>query len=184
MARRAALLGTVLLGALAGCGGGDDDSLTVYLRARLGPEGPHGQIAPVLTPVERDRRTGMSEAWQAVLAVRTGPSPDERARGFLDTIDPRTRLRNVRLRDRVATVDLVGREPDLYASAAIVYSLTELDGVDRVRLRLSGRACCFRHHDGRPVSETTRGSLRGWQGQPCALRVGDDAPCARDGDSS
>lgn len=177
MTLRAALLGTMLLVALAGCGGGQDERITVYLRARLGPDGPHGQIAPVLTPVQRDRRTGMSPAWQAILDVRTGPSADERARGFLDTIDPRTRLRDVQVRDGAATVVLLGREPDFYASAAIVYSLTELDSVDRVRLRLAGRPCCFHRHDGQPISETTRASLRGWQGQPCADRRGDDPRC-------
>ena len=171
-----ALLGTMFLLGLPACGG-HDETVTVYLRARLGPEGPHGQIAPVLTPVERDRRAGMSPAWQAILDVRTGPSPDERAHGFLDTIDPQMRLRDVRVRDGVATVDLLGDEPDFYASAAIVYSLTELDGVDTVRLRLDRRPCCFHRHDGQPISETTRASLRGWQGQPCALRTGDDPPC-------
>jgi hypothetical protein len=176
MTLRAALVGTMLLVALAACGG-HDERLTVYLRARLGPEGPHGQIAPVLTPVERDRRAGISAARQAILDVRTGPSPDERAHGFLDTIGPQTRLRDVRVREGVATVDLLGHEPDFYASAAIVYSLTELDGVDTVRLRLDGRPCCFHRHDGQPISETTRASLRGWQGQPCALRTGDDPPC-------
>ena len=115
----------------------------------------------------------MSPAWQAILEVRTGPSPDERAGGFLDTIGPRTRLRDVRVRDGLATVDLLGREPDFYGSAAIVYSLTELPGIERVRLRLDGRPCCFYRHDGQALGTATRLAFRGWQGEPCAARGGD-----------
>ena len=179
MTARGVLVVALVLASVVGCGGGEDETVTVYLRARLGPEGPHGQIAPVLTPVERERRTGVSQAWQAILDVRTGPSPDERAHGFLDTIERQTRLRGLRIRDGVATVDLLGHEPDFYGSAAIDYSLTELDGIARVRLRLDGRPCCFHGHDGQAIPETTRGALRGWQGQPCALRAGDDPPCGR-----
>jgi hypothetical protein len=170
-------LAAAMLVALAGCAGARDDTITVYLRARLGPEGPPGQIAPVLTPVERDRRDAMSAEWQAILDLRVGPSPDERAHAFLDTIAPATRLRHLEVAHGTATVDLAGREPDFYGSAAMVYTLTELPGIQRVRLRLDGRPCCFYGHDRRPIPTTTRGDLRGWQGQPCSLRSGDDVAC-------
>jgi spore germination protein GerM len=161
------------------CGGGHDDTITVYLKAHLGPEGPSGQIAPVLTPVERHRREAMSAAWQSILDIRVGPSPDERAHGFLDTIAPQTRLRHLAVVGGTATVDLAGREPDFYGSAAMVYTLTELPGIDRVRLRLDGHPCCFYGHDRRPIATTTRDALNGWQGQPCALRGGDDVRCRK-----
>lgn len=104
----------LVLGALApaaGCGG-DDETLTVYLKQRLGPQGPHSQIPPVLTPVERHRRGGIPEQHQAVLELRVGPSPDERAHGFLDTVESETRLRSVAIEGDMATVELLGREPD------------------------------------------------------------------------
>jgi hypothetical protein len=173
----AVLAGAAALGALAACGGGRDETITVYLKARLGPEGPPGQIAPVLTPVERDRRDAMSAEWQSILDLRVGPSPDERAHGFLDTLQPDARLQDLTVSGGTATVDLAGREPDFYGSAAMVYTLSELPGIQRVRLRLDGRPCCFYGHDRRPIATTTRSALRGWQGQPCALRRGDDVRC-------
>jgi hypothetical protein len=95
---------------LAGCGGGDEDSLTVYLKQRLGPEGPHSQIAPVLMPVEREAREGIPPEHQAALEVRVGPSPDERAHGFLDTVEPETRIHSVTVEGGTAIVELVGTE--------------------------------------------------------------------------
>jgi hypothetical protein len=169
------LLPLVLL--LAACGGGERETMTIYLKARLGPEGPHSQIAPVLAPFERERRSQMSAAWQAILEIRVGPSPNERGRGVLDTLDPETRLRSVRVRDGVAIVDLAGKEPDFYAVAALVYSLTEADNINRVRLNLNGRPCCKYRHDGSVVAVVSRRSYAGWQGEPCAARAETSAPC-------
>lgn len=160
---------------LPGCGGGDGETLTVYLKQRLGPEGPHSQIAPVLTPVEREPRKGIPAAYQAVLELRVGPSPDERARGFLDTIASRTRVQGVTVADGKATVELEGGEPDFYGAAAIVYSLTSRPDVERVALRLNGRACCIRRHDGTPFALVSRRHFTGWQGEPCAERKRPDA---------
>ena len=170
MAARALLTALVLALATA-CGGDDDDRLTIYLAQRLGPEGPNSQIAPVLTPVEREPRPAMSAPWQAVLELRVGPAPDERARGFRDTVHPSTRLVGLRVDGGVATVDLAGVEPDFRSSAAIVYSLTELPGIERVRLRLGGRRCCVHLHDGSPVDVLSRDTFTGWTGQPCELRT-------------
>lgn len=171
------LLCGLVVGALAlaaGCGG-DEETLTVYLKQRLGPEGPHSQIAPVLMPVERERRGGIPEQHQAVLELRVGPSPDERAHGFLDTVEPETRLRSVAIEGDTATVELVGREPDFYGAAAIVYSLTALPGVEQVALRLGGEPCCKYRHDGRAVALVSRRDYAGWQGEPCEERDGHDA---------
>lgn len=174
------LLRVLAIGALAlvaGCGGGDDETVTVFLKQRLGPDGPHSQIAPVLMPVEREPRDGIPAAHQAVLEVRVGPSPDERAHGFLDTIEAETRLRSVTIKGTTATVELLGREPDFYGAAAIVYSLTALAGVERVALRLEGKPCCKYRHDGTVVTVVSRRSYAGWQGEPCAERDEDAAPC-------
>jgi hypothetical protein len=156
---------------LAGCGSGGDDTVTIYLRARLGPEGPHGQRAAILTPVERERRATMSAARQAVLELLVGPSPDERARGFQDTIPVATRLVGVTLAGESSVVDLAGAEPDFYGAAAIVYSVTEVPGVRRVELRLDGALCCVRSHAGTPIPWLSRETFRYWQGEPCQFRT-------------
>jgi spore germination protein GerM len=169
------LLAVGALALAAGCGGGDEETLTVYLKQRLGPEGPHSQIAPVLMPVEREPREGISAAHQAVLELRVGPSPDERAHGFLDTVEPETRLRSVTIEGDRATVELLGREPDVYGAAAIVYSLTALPRVERVALRLEGKPCCIHRHDGTVIALVSRRSYTGWQGEPCEERDAPDA---------
>jgi Sporulation and spore germination len=165
----------LILVALAGCGGGDDETLTVYLKQRLGPEGPHSQIAPVLMPVERERRGRIPEQHQAVLELRVGPSPGERSHGFHDTIEPETRLRSVLIEGDTATVELLGRRPDFYGAAAIVYSLTALPGVEQVALRLGGESCCKYRHDGTVVALISRRNYAGWQGEPCEERDQPDA---------
>jgi hypothetical protein len=171
--RRLALLALLVL---AGCGGGEE-TVTIYLEQRLGPDGPPGQIAPVLMPVERERREDMSAAYQAMLAIRQGPGPGEWGDGFRDTIRPETRLRAVRILRGTATVELLGREPDSYGTAAIVFSLTELPGVEAVRLRLDGRPCCaYLLSGGVDPRPLTRASYRGWPGYPCPLRTWPDAP--------
>ena len=155
----------------AGCGGGGDETTTIYLAQRLGPEGPPGQARPVLAPVERARRPSMSAARSALLALREGPAPDERAHGFLDTFPAGTWPRDVAVRDGTAVVDFAGGpEPTLEATAAAVYTLTALPGVERVRLQFGGRACCAYRHDGTAVPVLTRANYRGWPGEPCAVR--------------
>jgi hypothetical protein len=165
--RRLAPLLLVL--ALAGCGSA---RLTIYLPQRLGPEGPPGQRVPVLMPVERERRAAMSAARQTVLEVMGGPAPAERARGFLETIGLSTHLLGVRVSGDVAIVELAGAEPDYLGSAAIVYSVTERSGVQRVRLLLDGHRCCIYTHQAAPwPGALDRRTFRGWTGEPCPLRT-------------
>ena len=107
----------------------------------------------------------------------------ERARGFMDTIQPETRLRSVSIDDGTATVDLDGREPSVYGAAAIVYSLTTLPGVERVALRLHGgigpgrvlAAVVEQHHDDKGIALLSRRLFAGWSGEPCGGRDRPDA---------
>jgi spore germination protein GerM len=159
----------------AGCGDGSE-SLTVYFPQRLGPEGPHGQRVPVLMPVERDPRETMSPVRQAVLELMAGPAPGERSRGFEDVLSPGTRADHVEIRDGVVEIDLAGPEPDFLGSAAIVYSETELAGVERVRLLRDGKPCCVYTMQSTPwPTPLTRQNFRRWTGEPCALRTYADA---------
>lgn len=163
----AALLSVVL----AGCGA-DDVQVTVYLEGRLGPEGPPGQIAPLLEPVGRDPREGLGDAEQALIQLRQGPTPGERARGLRSPVSPATRLRLDRTGRGTAFVRVSGQPLDVRGVAAVVFSLTELAGIERVRV------CCLRRHDGTRVFVHTRASFRGWPGEPCALRR--ENRCLRD----
>jgi hypothetical protein len=171
--RLAAALATVA--GLAGCAGGDEERVSLYLPQRLGPDGPPGQIARVLMPVDREPRPATAPARQAVLDLRVGPSPEERAHGFTAALDPKTRIRDVRVASGVATVELAGREPDIGGTGSIVYSLTELPGVHVVRIRLDGRPCCAYTHAGHAIVRQTRRLYYGWSGEPCAFRTRRDA---------
>ena len=106
----------------------------------------------------------MDELWR-------GPSGEERARGFLVTLAAGTKWRSVAVDHGLATVQLTGKAPDFYGSAAIVYSLTQLSGVRAVRLLLERKPCCVYDMRNRPIRLLTRRTFRGWQGEPCALRT-------------
>jgi hypothetical protein len=158
--------------ALAGCGGGRDEHVTVYLEQRLGPDGPPGQVAPVLEPTQRPQRRGLSPAVQVLVQLSQGPTPDERVRGFEATVPPGTRLTLERVEHGTAFVDVVRGDLDFEGVAAVVYSLTELPGVERVRV------CCLYRHDGSQVFVHERTNFRGWRGEPCELRA--ENRCLRD----
>jgi hypothetical protein len=172
---RLAALGIAVLAAACGGGGTEDEQLTVYLKQRLGPEAPRGQVAPVLMPVQRDRRQPFPPPEQVLDQLWRGPSAAERADGFRRTLGGGTKWLGASVTTGVATVRLTGEEPGLYESAAIVYSLTELPGVHAVRLLLEGKPCCVYDHRSRPIRTLTRRGFRGWQGEPCPLRSYRDA---------
>jgi hypothetical protein len=155
----------VLALAFAGCGSSRDGGVTVYLQQRLGPDGPPGQIAPVLEPTERPRREGLSAGVQALVQLSQGPTPSERVRGFEPTVAPGTRLRLERVAHGTAFVEVVGGELDFEGVAAVVYSLTALPDVQRVRV------CCLYRHDGSKVFVHERANFRGWRGEPCEERT-------------
>jgi hypothetical protein len=85
----------------------------------------------------------------------------------------------VAVRQGTAVVDYSGPQLNLTAAAALVYSLTELPGIERVSLRLDGRPCCVYDHDGRVIDPVTRELFRGWSREPCALRTYPDAVSCR-----
>jgi len=112
----------------------------------------------------------MSAASQALLELRQGPTPAERVRGFEPALELEERPLEVELARGAAVVELAA-EPDVYGSAAIVYTLTELDSVDRVGLRVGGEPCCFWRHRGPPERFADRRRYRFWSGEPCELRT-------------
>ena len=175
------ILALLLAAAVAAGCHGRRDAIDVYFPQRLGADGPPGQVVPVLEPVERERRSEMSPAWQALLELRQGPTPAERALGFEPALDVDERPLRVRIHGSTATVELTAA-PDLYGTAAIVYALTSVEGVERVGLRVAGRACCLHRRDGRYDRFADRSRFGYWTGAPCELRTrADEARCRRDG---
>ena len=161
------IVAIAVLWTLAACGGGGETA-TIYLMQRLGPEGPPGQIAPVLTPVERTLRAGIATPYQVAQLVRQGPAPGEWGQGFVETIDPQTRIRSVSVTGSAATVELAGGAPDFYGSAALVYTLTSLPE-DRHRaapprrqsvLRVCAQRAADRVADGDELRLLARGAVR------------------------
>jgi hypothetical protein len=166
LARTLSLAGAAAL--LAGCG---TPNVVIYLKQEPGTSGPPGQVAPVLAPVGREVPVELSR-FEAVLdALARGPSARERDAGYLTTLPAGSNWRSVRVGGETATVELTGREPSFYASAAIAYSLLELQDVDRVVLRLDGNPCCVYTHAQEPMRTLTERTFRYWQGEPCAFRT-------------
>lgn len=174
------MLALVLSAAAVACHSGDDPTVRVYFQQRLGGDGPNGQVVPVLEPVERERRPHMSETWQALLELRQGPTPAERTRGFEPTLPLEARPLSVSVSGSTAIVKL--EKPARFdAAAAMVYTLTELDGIERVGFRVDGRPCCLPLMDGADQPWTDRSRYRSWTGEPCELRTRpDQARCRRD----
>ena len=102
-----------------------------------------------------------------------GPTQGERDEGLITAIPARTQLETIAVADRTARVRLVSTAPrrawdsGIYASAQIVYTLTEFDEVRRVELYVNGERCCVYDRQSRPLARPlTRLTFRGWQGDP------------------
>lgn len=155
--------------ALAACGGSPEEPTTVYFidgyRSTLGMRGR-------LVAVERDlAQPGLG---RVVAEVLRGPTQDERdERGLLTGFAPGVRVETVALSNGTARVNLRSASPTRswpdghYASAQLVYTLTELAGVGSVILRVNGRRCCVYDMRGRPWPKPLERKLfAGWQGAP------------------
>jgi spore germination protein GerM len=102
-----------------------------------------------------------------------GPTQSERAKGLITAIPKDTRVENISVSNGTASVRLRSSVPStmwrsgVYASAQIVYTLTELDNISRVELFVNGKRCCLYDMRSRPISRPlTRRIFEGWQGNP------------------
>ena len=152
--------------ALAGCGGGEDDRRRLwFVDGYVSALGMRGKIAAV----ERERAASPARALGELLK---GPNEPERDEGLITGIPAGTQLETIAVSNGTARVRLVSRTPTsrwsgTYASAQIVYTLTEFDEVKRVALRVNGELCCMYDLRSRPLREPlTRAMFRGWQGDP------------------
>jgi hypothetical protein len=151
----------------AGCGGGE-----VHTRILLTTQGES------LRAIERDVPARPRSALHALLA---GPTPRERDDGLTTELPATTELLAVSLRDGTARVYLRGPGLEQYQPntvtfalrlAQIVYTLTELPRVERVRIYVNGDPWGFERYDGSLIAEYTRRNApyvcegRIWVGTP------------------
>lgn len=159
----------LVLFALAACGGDAHEPSRVYLvdgyRSELGMRG---------RLVARERPLEDAGLGRVVAEVLRGPTIAERDQhGLISGFPSNVRVSTVALVNGTATVRLVSdtppqRWPDgFYATAQIVYTLTELSGVKRVVMTVNGPRCCVYDMRQRPLKEPlTRGIFASWQGAP------------------
>jgi spore germination protein GerM len=147
----------------AGCGGSQAASTLYFLHGARG----------VLEPVARE--SVPTTPTSVVAALLRGPSASEREWGLRPAVHARVRAFTVATHGGTAVVDYSGAELGLTAAASLVFTLTELPGIERVSLRLDGRPCCAYDHHGRAIDPLTRRLYRGWSREPCSLRTYPDA---------
>ncbi len=137
------------------------------VRRRLCERARHARQIDI---VERERAASPARALGELLK---GPTQAERDEGLITAIPPGTLLETISVSNLTARVKLVSDASrrawnnGLYASAQVVYTLTEFDEVARVELYVNGRRCCMYDMQSRPITRPlTRQMFRGWQGDP------------------
>lgn len=131
------------------------------------------RVVPVTRYVDPD--SGLARG--AVRALLAGPDAAERARGLSTAIPPSTRLLGLAIRDSAATVDLTrafeaggGSTSIRMRLAQLVYTLTQLPGVRRVRLHLEGEGVQVFSGEGldvsRPLERGDFADLKPWDDEP------------------
>ncbi len=100
---------------------------------------------------------------QAIVSLMQGPTPDEKRKGFLTAIDHNAKVRSITLKNRIADIDFNsaiesggGGELNLNRLDQIVYTATQFDGVDAVRIRINGKAKSTFGSDGISISSPLR----------------------------
>ena len=165
---RVALLIVAVAG--GGCAGLDsDDQTRIYFidgyRSELGMRGR-------LIAVERSLvEPGLG---RVVAEVLRGPTATERdERGLVSAFPPDVRVSTVALVEGTARVRLDSEtlprrwRDGFYATAQLVYTLTERDGVERVVMTVNGVRCCVYDIQHRPwATPLTRRNFASWQGAP------------------
>jgi germination protein M len=118
-------------------------SLEVFF-VQYGPSGRVGSLVMVRRPAAPGSRDARLEA--ALRALLAGPSPEERKRGLVSEIPPDTSLRDAHVDGRVAVVDLTapfaggGGSTSMLARVwQVVYTATQVPGVDAVQILVEGR---------------------------------------------
>jgi spore germination protein GerM len=160
-----ALVAAMLLA--AGCAGRDEPTRVYFVDGYRSTLGMRGHLVAVERDLA-DRGLG-----QIVAEVLRGPTSDERERGLVTGFAPGVTIETVTLSKATARINLRDSRRtslwpgEMYATAQLVYTLTELDGVRDVVLLVNGRRCCVYDMRGRPWPKPLdRRVFAGWQGTP------------------
>ena len=152
---------------VVGCSGGEDGAGRVwFVDGHMSALGMRGKI-------ENVARERIETPARALAGLLKGPTQAERAEGLASRSPTAPGVETVSVSSLKASVRLRSPAPafrwrsDAYASAQIVYTLTELDHIERVELFVNGERCCMYDTHSRPIDRPlTRRILRGWQGDP------------------
>lgn len=116
-----------------------------------------------LEPVRRTATTDRTQAEFAMQQLLRGPSDSEVSDGIGRAIPPGTRLLGVSIRADVAEVNLTGEFEgpaedfvQILRIAQVVWTLTDLDGVERVRFLVHGASQSVIDQDGKAHAVVTR----------------------------
>jgi spore germination protein GerM len=157
----------VAVAIVAGCSQGEHAAGRLwFVDGRVSPLGMRGK----LDIVERKR---VKTPERALAELVSGPTQSERADGLITAIPDGTRAETISVSSMKASVRLRSSTPvhqwrsGFYASAQIVYTLTEFDEIARVELFVNGEQCCVYDMRQRPIERPlTHAVFRGWQGDP------------------
>ena len=164
---RALVLAAAVAVIVAGCSRSDGRAGRVwFVDGHMSALGMRGKIKKV-------EREGMETPERALAALLKGPTQPERAEGLISAVPAGTQVKTVSVSNRKISVRLSSPAPPrrwrsgFYATAQVVYTLTELDDIDRVELFVNGERCCVYDMRARPIERPlTRAVFRGWQGDP------------------
>jgi hypothetical protein len=153
---------------LTACGGGDSKTAVYFVDGYRSELGMRGRL------VMQERALRDPGLGRVVAEVLRGPTAAERdEQGLITGFAGGVRVSTVALVHGTARVRLVSYAPpsrwpgEYYATAQLVYTLTELSGVERVTLSVNGASCCVYDMQQRPWRQPlTRELFAGWQGAP------------------
>jgi spore germination protein GerM len=158
----------VLVTIVVACAGGRNGTRVFFIDGYVSDLGMRGRL------VARERPLDDPGLGRVVAEVLRGPTATEQEeRGLISGFAPGVRVSTVALVDGTAKLNLSSetsprRWPDgFYATAQLVYTVTELPGVERVVLMVNGVRCCVYDTRRRPWTKPlTREFFEGWQGAP------------------
>jgi hypothetical protein len=163
---------------LTGCAADADDGHTfsIFLKRHQ-----QGQVLPVLAATSREPVGAYAPPRFVLSTLIAGPTEAEERAGLRPSLPPGVHIVRLRVVRSHAEVNVSGLSADdFYAAAAIVYSLSQLPGIDAVSLRLDGEPCCVYDQDTNAIDPLRTKLFRGWPGEPCDLRTYTDAVACRD----
>jgi spore germination protein GerM len=157
-----------LAASLAACGDDDDRAGVYFVDGYTSDLGMRGHLVAQKRPVQEP---GLGRIVAEVLRGPTAAQRDER--GLITGFSPGVRVSTVALANGTARIRLSSQTPpqrwpdEFYATAQLVYTLTERADVQRVVLTVNGTRCCVYDMQQRPwMRPLTRGLFAHWQGAP------------------